>query len=600
MNKLLKCIGILCGTVAMQYGFTSCSSNSDTETIDLLPVQVTSEGRWSMIDKKGNIVYDSEFENTPTMVINGFFSVKENDGYTLYKAGSKSPEPVEGCENLNAVGIMEDGLVPLVRPEKRIEIVNESGETQFELTPIDSVEVVSCEEKFSDGLLAIMTSDYKHGFVDEKGKLVIPCIYDYSLGFENGYAIVSKRNVEGAGTETYYVIDTSGDEVFKIEESTYTPVFFHGYVMTVTDGHYNLIDMDGDVHELPSKVNGLKDMKGDLIIYTDESGYYGLVNLDGDVIIRAKYYDMNFAFNGDLIVKQESDSHEVLILDNEGDEKKTLDIDDIRVVSGFGYLGLEGHSFIVLDEDFKEVGKDEFRTRSDYRYSGDIQSYYVNYDLVAGTFVRPILDDGSGIKDYEFGKTAESLLPDESPREYAYATEYHFKVEDICMIYRVQSKLYVTERMADSGFQNDTFQYTWNPDSKLCMLKLTLESPKDWGMSGHTALLGALKKKGFSIVKEGMVVPTYGFTHTYAFGTIMKKGNLIAVVMDSDKWSEVTLMPSNFFTNVEESAKNIIFGKYAAGQDGSVNQAEAASMEPNGIDNFEAFKTQQFIELHNK
>lgn len=599
INNLLKCIGILCGT-AILLGLTSCSSGGDTETIDLLPVQTNREGRWSMIDSKGNIVYDSEFENMPTMVINGCFSVKENDGYALYRAGGKNPEVVNGCENLNAVGIMEDGLVPIVRQEKRIEIVNKSGETVFELSPIDSVEVFSCENKFNNGLLAVMTTDYKCGFVDKSGKLVIPCIYDSASSFENGYSIVSKRNEEGAGTETYYVIDTSGDVEFKIGQSMSTPVFFCGYVLTSNDDHYNLVDMDGDEHKLPSKLRFLRDMKDDMIIYQDEDGNSGLATLEGEILIRPKYYSLQFAFDGSLIAKKEPESHEVLILDTDGDEKQTLDMDEIHVIAGFGYLGAEGRSFTVIDDEFKEVCKEEFYGRSDSKASGTIQSDYVNREIAADKFVSSILDDGMGVKECKFGQTAESLMAEESPRNYAHASEGFYKSEDICMSFRMQGKYFFTMNMASFSENGGYYKYEWNPSSKLCMLLLTLDCPREWGMPGHMALLNSMKKKGFSIIKEGMMEATYSYTSKYAFATLMKKGNVIAIVMDFDKLSKIQLIPGNIFPQAEEAAKSIIFGKYTAGQDGSVNQAEAESIAPDGIGNFERFRSQLFIDLRNK
>lgn len=56
INKLLKCIGILCGA-AMLLGLNSCSSEKDPESVvNLLPVQKkrSGDGIWSMADNKGN------------------------------------------------------------------------------------------------------------------------------------------------------------------------------------------------------------------------------------------------------------------------------------------------------------------------------------------------------------------------------------------------------------------------------------------------------------------------------------------------------------------------------------------------------------------
>ena len=58
MNRLFNYVGIICCTATLLC-LTSCSTpGSEEETIDLLPVQTSQEGRWSMIDNKGNIVDD--------------------------------------------------------------------------------------------------------------------------------------------------------------------------------------------------------------------------------------------------------------------------------------------------------------------------------------------------------------------------------------------------------------------------------------------------------------------------------------------------------------------------------------------------------------
>lgn len=590
MNRLFNYVGIICCTATLLC-LTSCSTpGSEEETIDLLPVQTSQEGRWSMIDNKGNIVYDSEFDETPTMAINGYFSVKENNGYTLYKIGGKTPEAVKGCENLNAVGIMTDGLVPVVRPEKRIEIVNKSGETEFELSPVDNVEIFECKESFSDGLLCVMTAEGKYGFVNKKGKYVIPCIYDAASSFENGYAIVGKKENDSDLMMSCYVIDTSGDQILELGSHSICPDMFYGYINTTDEDQNILIDMDGDKHKLPSKVRFLREMKGNLIIYSDDNGNYGMVNLDGETIIRAKYCNLHFAFNGDLIAQKTYNSHEIQILDTKGEEKQTVDLDNIYIIDGFGYLGVEGNVYTVINEEFKETSKEEFYNRSAGRYSGTIQSDYVNREHIADTFVNSILNDGTGIKDAKFGETAESLMSGESPKDYTYKTEIKFKTKDVNMACSMEGKFFLTERMAEYEYNYGSYEYKWNPNSKLGKILLTMECPKGWKMEGHTAVVNAMKKKGFSLVKEGMIVTGYAFKHTYGFCTLMKKGNVIAVLMGLDESSKILLVTSSIFPQAEEFAKEIIFGKYVADQDGNVNQSEAAAMEVEGIKNFDTLQ----------
>lgn len=575
MNKLFKHISFLCGTV-MLTALTSCSSGSDEQTIDLLPVMTSQEGKWSMIDNEGNIVYDNEFEQTPTMAINGFFSVKENNGYTLYKTGGKNPEAVEGCENLRAVGIMADGLVPIVRPNKRIEIVNKNGVTKFELSPIGNAEIDACHECFSDGRLMISTSESKVGYIDKNGENVIPCIYDSGSPFENGHAIVGMRSKRNPSEERYYLIDTSGNELFEIKQNFSVPVMFYGYIRTNDRERYILIDMDGEEHKLSSKVKFLKEMRDDLIIYGDENGNCGLTNLDGDIIIRAKYETLQFALNGDLIAMKESDSHEMLILNTDGEEKQTVDMDDIHVIPGFGYIGVEGNVCTIIDDNFKETSKEEFYFRSDIRYSGTIQSDYVNYELAADGLVNHILDNGTGVKEGKFGQNTETLLTDEVPTYYTYRKDYRFDIANVNTRVSMKGKLLFTDNMATHDFEGGHFRYIWDANSKVGKILLSMECLKGWNLPGHTALVGSMKNKGFTVVKEGMIETGTGYKHNYGLCALMKKGNVIAVVVGLEEDAKILLISKNIYPLAEDIAKNAIFSKYITGQDGTVNQVEAS------------------------
>lgn len=377
INKLLKCIGILCGT-AMLLGLNSCSSEKDPEAVvNLLPVQKkrSGDGIWSMADNKGNIVYDNAFDGKPTLAVNGFFSVRMNNRYsTLYKIGENGPEVVNGCGHLEDVGKMQDGLIPVVRRGGRIEVVNESGETQFDLSPVDGVEIKECDKSFSSGMLLVKTKERKYGFVDKKGNNVVPCIYEYASRFSNGYAIVSKK---GSGYSEWSLIDTSGDEVIDLGESIYGFDMLCGYIKGVKDGKYVLMDTDGDEYKLPEGTCNLLDMHDGLIIYN--AGRDGLTNLDGDVLIEPSYYSLQFAPNGDLIGKKVYGSSEIDILDTKGNVKQTLDFKEIEVIPGFGCLVKNKNSCAILDENFKEAGEEELRNYSIVEPYSMIRSDYKGY-----------------------------------------------------------------------------------------------------------------------------------------------------------------------------------------------------------------------------
>ena len=50
---------------------------------------------------------------------------------------------------------------------------------------------------FSEGLALVMTKDFKHGFIDKKGREVIPCDFDDARKFHEGMASVEKSRKRG-------------------------------------------------------------------------------------------------------------------------------------------------------------------------------------------------------------------------------------------------------------------------------------------------------------------------------------------------------------------------------------------------------------------
>jgi len=64
-----------------------------------------------------------------------------------------------------------------------------------------------------EGNIFLAMKNGKYGYIDEKGKTIIPFKFSTALAFDNGVAIVSE---DEAGENIYY-IDTKGQEVAAVE-----------------------------------------------------------------------------------------------------------------------------------------------------------------------------------------------------------------------------------------------------------------------------------------------------------------------------------------------------------------------------------------------
>ena len=529
-------------------------------------MKTSKDGKWSMINDKGEIVYDSEFKNCPTPSYNGLFTVKEGKGLTVYKADGKKPEAIAGLENLKDVGYLEDGLLPVTFPNKRISIVDAKGKTKFELNPIKGAEITSCASAYKEGMLLVETEDNKYGYLDKEGKTVINPDYDQAAGFSEGLAIVCKAKEKDSNEYSYSVIDKSGKVLFNIKEGydLRTYYFSYGYIIAKKDDRVYLINSKGEETKLSSKISRIYDYNDKYIIFISEDGDMGVSNMNDEIIVRAKYDQIIFG-NGDFfLAKKDSDDKELVKIDSNGEESdEKIDYEEIYPFGHFGYFAKEGKTYVLLDDEFHKKGKEEFFEIEPYTSwgSGTVNSDYFNTGEVASTMVKMI--EGNKVGNLKLGALASQIFRGKSPSDYTYKSEVEF--DDLAKKgFRYNISVYGTfsEKIADYDYDYYSYDrhYYWNPASKMSIISIVMESSSEWGKKGQDALKDALSSAGYKFLKEGK----FGENYSAAF----KKGNVI-VIAESDfdgKKAIVGICDGQYEANVLSNIKPL---------DGSENENES-------------------------
>lgn len=157
---------------------------------------------------------------------------------------------------------------------------------------------------FQDGRASVTNQKEQLGFIDKKGKLVIPCQYqcaDYEealndQGFHNGLCAVEKDDkwgmidINGKIVVPFIFsgfIDNSGDEIKALS-----------YNETKERDEFMVIDAKGEtLRILPDEYYQLSD---GMVIFADEvSGFSGYKNLEGKVVI-SPYFEYAFPFVKDV------------------------------------------------------------------------------------------------------------------------------------------------------------------------------------------------------------------------------------------------------------------------------------------------------------
>lgn len=129
----------------------------------------------------------------------------------------------------------------------------------------------------------------KWGYINEKGKMVIPAQYDEVNGFSCGYALVSKD-------EQYHYINTDGALQYTTNEFNYHD-FYYDYVVVAQDGKSGLMNNQFEYVIEPVYL-GMSNVSscGLIAVYdgtTTESGFLetfgGYINTKGEIVVPIEY-----------------------------------------------------------------------------------------------------------------------------------------------------------------------------------------------------------------------------------------------------------------------------------------------------------------------
>ena len=133
---------------------------------------------------------------------------------------------------------------------------------------------------FYDNGLAAVEIDGKYGFINTKGELVIPLMYDYAFGFSDGLAAVEYRGLYG-------VIDVNNRTVIDFKHQHLE--LLKPNLVAVKDGdRYALMDihstrLTGYEYDLISDL----DFQG--LYLVEQSNKYGVINTKGKVVVPVRY-----------------------------------------------------------------------------------------------------------------------------------------------------------------------------------------------------------------------------------------------------------------------------------------------------------------------
>jgi hypothetical protein len=336
------------------FSLSSCFSDNSS-SIDYIPFRSSENGRWGMMSVNGEVVFEEEFKNEPSVPSKDRFFVQDKDGMFEIYTVEETPNQVGG----KYIGIctFTDKVTPAVQRNQRIKLIDTDGKEVATLEKAGGKNIVKAT-MFFEGVSIITTED-GCGCIDTKGKVIVEPKYKDIAPCSEGKMLAMQKNREG--DEIIAVLDKKGQRLFTIK-SKYEPqsfVFRHGYLpVMIADNDEEkcgFINSSGEEVLRPSnKISRIFDWTNETFIYSDGEGW-GLKNFEGETLIRPKYEILKYATDNLLWA---GTSEELTLIDLEGKEISSESYWDAFPFWGdYAFAYISENDITLIDKDGKELKK---------------------------------------------------------------------------------------------------------------------------------------------------------------------------------------------------------------------------------------------------
>jgi Caspase domain/WG containing repeat len=228
---------------------------------------------------------------------------------------------------------------------------------------------------FEAELLPIRKKDNLWGFIDKKGKIVIPFKYPNQTGFHKGFCGVKSEDGH------WGIIDKMGNEILSLSSE---PKFHEDLIIAESKSGCKLMDISGKEIVNEKKYNRIEP-SGNMFRVQNQSNLYGIIDKTGKEIIPLVYKSISYANEG--LYWAVSNTNNSVLIDSIGQ----------IVLSSSHYYDRRGfhNGFAqVYDEKYDNYGawiyinnkgKEIYKQRSSYY--GDIARYKLDFLETGITFL---------------------------------------------------------------------------------------------------------------------------------------------------------------------------------------------------------------------
>jgi hypothetical protein len=360
--------------------FTGCKHGSDR--VDLKYIPVKSGNYWGYIDHEGKFSINPQF-NYAFAFSEGLALVQNAEGKFGYidEKGKYIINPT-----FKQAMAFSEGLALVVKEDSQLEYIDKTGKTSLILPPeIDKA------FSFSDGL-APVSSNGKYGYIDTKGKIIVPTKYAFAKAFSSGLGLVAELDEKTNSMKWGYV--NKQNEVKIKCQFSYAYNFSNELAMVQNGTDYGYIDKEGS-YKINPQFKFATDFNGDYACIK-QGDLFGYIDKEGKIAINPQYKSAEGFVDGVAVVSNSEGKFGTI--DDQGTYKITPQFDylsrfydDIAIISmgnKIGMINAEGK--IVVNpqfDNFNDKKDNDNYLQSDYFDVSAVVKYIlgeISKDAIAG------------------------------------------------------------------------------------------------------------------------------------------------------------------------------------------------------------------------
>jgi len=372
--------------------FVTCGKTGQKSVITHIPVQIKNKGNWSLWDiKTGAILYEGEFKKEPTVVSEGVFITRNDEGELFYNKieDDKNFEQIAGPYLRGS--LFSEGIAIVCKEESYPSAINTSGEEVFNLEPQDGVTFQSVGQCI-DGLIKFQADNGLWGFLDKKGKIAIKPRFDYVDDFREGKA---RATLHAENKDEFVIIDSDGEVVTEVDQAYIGNIIGEKMVYSDSKKEFGILAVNKEKEKLLNASDKFErlNIDGEDIFYKADDGW-GMIDKEGEITIRAKYVTLS-RLSDDVYLGFKKDGDDALyeLLNKKGEVIKKEEVDGAVNLRNGNFLVKDGKEYQIVDEEGKAVGTN---TVKDVGGVNDIVRVASNYsDMVESDYF-----DWGKIKEY--------------------------------------------------------------------------------------------------------------------------------------------------------------------------------------------------------